>query len=201
MTETAGNSGKPTPDEVARCVHRYGRLGKVEQILPLQSGLYHNTVWRIRASKGGFFLKVLSAHPNESTESRYQYIASAMGQVAALGVDVPTPVPNADSLLLTGCGKYMAVLSREIRGKPFEREKPAHQRSAGRALGALHTRTARYHPIGTSWPRARGSSPARQHAGMALSAKGASCAALQSRHQTSQPQSASSKGTGVNGCP
>jgi len=138
-------------DAVWACVAKYQYIDRIRDLCICESGRFHNTVFQVTTDGATFFLKVLTTHPDESTESRYEYIADVMGQAAGLGIDVPMPIRNDDGFLLTPCGDWSAVASKGVGGEPFRRGSLQHQHAAGRFLGAWHRAMAEYHPRGTCW--------------------------------------------------
>jgi len=126
--------------EVGQCLSAYAGIGSIEEIKPMQ-GAFHNTLYRVTTDRGVFYLKVLSTHPLESTEERYQHIAAVMGRVASLGLQAPLPLRNRRGLLLTRCGPLPAVLSAEVTGEPFDESDLVQVGAAGRALARVHEAT------------------------------------------------------------
>jgi Ser/Thr protein kinase RdoA (MazF antagonist) len=132
------------------CIARYSSIGQLKDISPM-SGKFHNIAYNVYTSKGHFVLKVLTTHYHESTEDRYEYILSVMEIIGNLGIKVPIPIRNNDSMILTLCGNFKAVLSEYIDGQPFQRQNLRHQDAAGNLLGMFHKATSNYEPRGTCW--------------------------------------------------
>jgi len=137
--------------QIEDCIARYPAIGPVHSCESLPAGRFHNALFEVRAASGRYILKILTTHSEESTEARYDYIASAMGEISTLGVRCPFPVKNGSGLNLTPCGGHPAVLSEYIEGTDFRRDSLNHQRGAGDLLGRIHSATASFVPRKTCW--------------------------------------------------
>jgi len=139
-------------DDVKVCLSQYPALGEVEGIAPPRESEWHghNAVFRAVCEAGVFYLKVLTTHPQLSTEEHYEFQDWVMEHFRAVGVETPTAIRNADGRLLTPCAGYPAVLSREVTGEEFREEILAQQESAGRTLGEFHRRAGASAPRGKS---------------------------------------------------
>ena len=136
---------------IEACIRKYPDIRHPQEVVPFQPGAFHNALYEIRTARGHFVLKLLQTHDRESTEARYEYLASVMERASSLLVKAPLPIRNECGHLLTPCGEVRGVLSEYIPGKPFERENSCHQEAAGRLLGLFHKAMADFVPRGTCW--------------------------------------------------
>ena len=144
-----------TIKDAAACVRSYPTIGEVATIVPM-TGAFHNTLFRVFAAEGEFYLKVLTTHATDSTEARYEFLDWAMEQFRRSGVDAPVAIWNKAGTRLTACGSYPAVLSAAVRGDEFHEERLPQQRSVGSALRRFHLAAARSTPRGFPWLRPLG---------------------------------------------
>jgi len=138
-------------DDARACLGCYPALGEIASVAPPPQSEWHghNTVFRAVCEAGEFYLKVLTTHPQLSTEEHYEFQDWAMEHFRAIGVKTPAALRNVQGNRLTLCAGYPAVLSVEVAGDEFHEEVLAQQESAGRTLGEFHRRAA------TSTPRGR----------------------------------------------
>jgi Ser/Thr protein kinase RdoA (MazF antagonist) len=138
-------------EDVRACLGHYPALGEIASVAPPRQSEWHghNTVFRAVCEAGVFYLKVLTTHPQLSTEEHYEFQDWAMAHFRAIGVQTPVALRNVQGNRLTLCAGYPAVLSVEVAGDEFHEEVLAEQESAGRTLGEFHRRAA------TSTPRGR----------------------------------------------
>jgi Ser/Thr protein kinase RdoA (MazF antagonist) len=139
-------------EEVRACLSQYPALGEIASVAPPRESEWHghNAVFRVMCETGVFYLKVLTTHPQLSTEEHYEFQDWVMEHFRAIGVQTPTAIRNAQGHLLTLCAGYPAALSAEVPGDEFHEEILAQQESAGRTLGEFHRRAAASAPRGRS---------------------------------------------------
>ena len=137
---------------VRACLGQYPALGEIASVAPPRQSEWHghNTVFRAVCEAGVFYLKVLTTHPQLSTEEHYEFQDWVMEHFRAIDVQTPTSLLNAHGKRLTPCAGYPAVLSAEVAGDEFHEEILAQQESAGRTLGEFHRRAAASTPRGRS---------------------------------------------------
>ena len=141
----------PDLDQVEACVAGYPAIGRVQELAALPTGRFHNSLFDVRTDLGRFVLKILTTHTEESTEPRYDYIASVIENVSTLGVKGPLPIENDSGLRLTPCGAFSAILSEYIEGQDFERDSLRHQHAAGSLLARIHSASSDFTPRGSCW--------------------------------------------------
>lgn len=139
-------------EDVRACLGQYPAPGEIASVAPpAQSDWHgHNAVFRVVCEAGEFYLKVLTTHPQLSTEEHYEFQDWAMEQFRAGEVQAPVALRNAEGKRLTPCASYPAVLSAAVAGEEFHEEVLAQQESAGRTLGEFHRRAAGSTPRGRS---------------------------------------------------
>jgi Ser/Thr protein kinase RdoA (MazF antagonist) len=139
-------------EDVRACLGQCPGLGEIASVAPPAQSEWHghNAVFRVVCEAGEFYLKVLTTHPQLSTEEHYEFQDWAMEQFRAGGVQTPVALRNAEGKRLTPCGGHPAVLSAAVRGEEFHEEVLAQQESAGRTLGEFHRRAAESTPRGRS---------------------------------------------------
>ena len=60
------------------CISKYPDIGNPQEIVPFKQEAFHNALYDIQTAGGHFVLKLLQTHDRESTEARYEYLASVM---------------------------------------------------------------------------------------------------------------------------
>jgi len=137
-------------DDVMACLSRYPALGGIGSVTRAPDADWHghNTTFRVLCEAGEHYLKVLTTHPNLSTEEHYEFQDWAMEHFEAINVQTPVALRNAEGKRLTPCAGHPAVLSAAVAGDEFHEEILAQQESAGRVLGEFHRRTAESTPRG-----------------------------------------------------
>jgi len=139
-------------EDVRACLGQYPALGTIASVAPPRESEWHghNTVFRAMCEAGEFYLKVLTTHPQLSTEEHYEFQDWAMEHFRAIGAQTPVALRNMHGNRLTPCADYPAVLSAAVTGDEFHEEVLAQQESAGRTLGEFHCRAAASAPRGRS---------------------------------------------------
>ena len=139
-------------EDVRACLSQSPALGEIASVAPPRQSEWHghNAVFRAVCEAGVFYLKVLTTHPQLSTEDHHEFQDWVMEQFGAIGVQTPIAIRNAQGRRLTLCAGYPAVLSAEVTGDEFHEEVLAQQESAGRTLGEFHRRAAAGAPRGRS---------------------------------------------------